>query len=149
LLLHRMGWQLQRHIKSINYLERAVSNSLHILLVEDDPDSLAALARLLECTGYRICRAATVKEALAAAAQTRFDLVISDISLPDGSGLDLMRELRQSQSLPGIAMTGHDSHEESRVAGFSAHLTKPIDFAELVQLVAQVTANLGLARIAS
>jgi len=124
-----------------------VFNPPHILLVEDDRDSLAALARLLECTRYRVCRASTVKDALAAASQTRFDLLISDISLPDGSGLDLMRELRRSQPLPGIAMTGHDSHEASRAAGFSAHLTKPIDFAELIQVVEHLTT--GLTRLAS
>ena len=62
------------------------------------------------------------------------DLLISDIELPDGTGLELMREIGDEQNLPGIAMSGFGSEEDvrfSREAGFAVHLTKPIDLARL------------------
>src|SRR5205085_8440768 len=78
------------------------------------------------------CR--SLAEARDAAAQQTFDLVISDLGLPDGSGLDLMRHLREIQQVPGIALSGFGTAadlEESRAAGFAVHLTKPVDVTRL------------------
>ena len=64
----------------------------------------------------------------------RFDAVISDLGLPDGTGYELMETLRAAHGLRGIALSGYgmdDDLRRSEEAGFSAHLTKPIDFAQL------------------
>ncbi|HYX26396.1 MAG TPA: ATP-binding protein, partial [Thermoanaerobaculia bacterium] len=89
--------------------EETSRRPLHLLLVEDHTDTAEALAALLEGLGYRVTVAATVAGALAAAGAAEetadgIDLVISDLGLPDGSGLDLMRELARRHRLSGIAL---------------------------------------------
>ena len=72
-----------------------------------------------------------------------FDLLISDIGLPDRSGYDLMREVRSSRRLPGIALSGFGTEQdvnESRAAGFSEHLTKPINFEQLEKAIQNLLA---------
>ena len=113
--------------------------SLKILLVEDNRDTLHFLALILRQLGHEVRTAASVDEARAKLT-AELDLLISDIELPDGSGLDLMRELEGGRSLPGIAMSGLGSAEDlqfSRDAGFAAHLTKPIDVARLEAAIQQ------------
>ena len=112
-----------------------------ILLVEDDTDSLLALARLLNMSGYRAVAAGTAEEALRLAASQRCDLVVSDVGLPDRSGLDLMRELVARYAIPGIAVSGYtDAADvtECERAGFARHLKKPIDFQELLGAVGEL-----------
>ncbi|MEA2604921.1 MAG: hypothetical protein QOF89_5913 [Acidobacteriota bacterium] len=115
---------------------------LHILLVEDHADTAEALAALLEALGHRITVAGTVGDALAAAAANgHIDLVISDLGLPDGSGLDLMRELAGRYRLPGIALSGYGMEEDvrqSRDAGFARHLTKPVTLDLIKDVIEQV-----------
>jgi CheY-like chemotaxis protein len=109
--------------------------SLCILLVEDDRDSLAALARLLTLSGHRPLAAATAAEALRLAAKEKCDVVVSDVGLPDRSGLDLMRELSAQYRLPGIAVSGYTEPadvKECERAGFARHLNKPLDFQQLL-----------------
>lgn len=112
--------------------------SLCILLVEDDADSLSAMARLIDMTGHRALAASSAEEALRLARSHRCDMVVSDVGLPDRSGLDLMRELSATYSLPGIAVSGYtdaaDVTECTR-AGFARHLKKPVDFQELLDTV--------------
>lgn len=124
--------------------------SLRILLVEDNHDTLRVMARLLGRKGHRVTTADGVAEALRVADGAEFDLLISDLGLPDGSGLDLIRQLRQSRPfpLPGIALSGYgmdDDLRRSREAGFLEHLIKPVDFARLDQAIRQVAAT-GQAR---
>ena len=105
--------------------------ALRILLVEDHKDTSRIMARMLTGIGHTVTTAETVAEALATAGSSEFDLVISDLGLPDGSGLDLMRQLRP---LPGIALTGYGMDEDvtkTREVGFIAHLTKPVDMRQL------------------
>jgi CheY-like chemotaxis protein len=119
---------------------------LHILLAEDHVDTAEALAALLEGLGHRITVAGTVAGGLAAAekaaaADRSIDLVISDLGLPDGSGLDLMRELARLYRLTGIALSGYGMEEDvrkSRQAGFARHLTKPVTLDLLKDVIAQV-----------
>ncbi len=119
---------------------------LHILLAEDHVDTAEALAALLEGLGHRITMAGTVAGGLAAAAEAAaadrsIDLVISDLGLPDGSGLDLMRELARLYRLTGIALSGYGMEEDvrkSREAGFARHLTKPVTLDLLKDVIAQV-----------
>ncbi|HEV7506565.1 MAG TPA: ATP-binding protein [Thermoanaerobaculia bacterium] len=119
---------------------------LHILLAEDHIDTAEALAALLEGLGHRITVAGTVAGGLAAAAEAAaadrsVDLVISDLGLPDGSGLELMRELARLYRLTGIALSGYGMEEDvrkSRQAGFARHLTKPVTLDLLKDVIDQV-----------
>ena len=102
---------------------------LKILLVEDHADTLRILSRLLQKWGYKVECADSVAKALDLAARESFDILISDIGLPDGSGLDIMRETKERYGLRGVALSGFgtdDDCRQSRVAGFEEHLTKPI-----------------------
>src|SRR5207253_493687 len=78
-----------------------------VLLVEDHSDTARVLLRLLERNGYEVGYASNVDMAEQLADQKHFDLVISDLGLPDGSGLELMRKLRAKHALPGIALSGY------------------------------------------
>ena len=105
-----------------------------ILLVEDHADTARVLRRMLELAGYRVAHADKIALARELAGKTKFDLIISDLGLPDGSGLDLMREIRASLSLSGIALSGfgmENDLEASRAAGFAEHFTKPVDWDRL------------------
>jgi len=104
---------------------------LSILLVEDHEDTLRVIARLLGRLGHAVRTARSVGEALESAAGERFDLLVSDIGLPDGSGLDVMRAVKDRYGLRGIALSGFGREADirrSREAGFQDHLTKPVDF---------------------
>jgi CheY-like chemotaxis protein/two-component sensor histidine kinase len=100
-----------------------------ILLIEDHEPTRAALAHLLERRHYRVLAAASMAEAKALASRETFDLVLSDIGLPDGDGYVLMAALRDKFGLKGIALTGYGMDQDvikARDSGFVAHLTKPI-----------------------
>ena len=114
---------------------------LKILVVEDHDDTSRVMARLLQGFGHEVRTARGLNTALAAANDEPFDLLISDIGLPDGTGVELMRQLQAIRPVKGIALSGFDSQEdvrEARAAGFAAHITKPIDFARLQQLIKQL-----------
>jgi len=115
---------------------------LRILVVEDEPATLRLMARLLRSLGHEVLEAGTLAGALEVARSERFDLIVSDIGLPDGSGLDLMRRVTAERgALPSIALTGFGTEEDirrSREVGFSAHMTKPIDFSRLEAVIRQV-----------
>ena len=121
----------------------AVSADLSILLVEDHADTSEALAELLRLLGYRVKVAGSVAAALDAAGGSGIDLVISDLGLPDGSGLDLMRELGARHGLRGIALSGYGMEEDvqrSREAGFETHLTKPVNLETLREAIRRAAA---------
>jgi signal transduction histidine kinase len=116
---------------------------LRILLVEDHADTAEAMAELLSLLGYQVTTTGTVAEALAATRAERFDLLLSDLGLPDGSGLDLMREIsgRNGDGLPGIALSGYGMEEDVRQsleAGFRKHLTKPVTLQQLEAAIREV-----------
>src|SRR5688572_1067093 len=97
-----------------------------ILVVEDDPDSLHAMMRLLMENGYSAYGASTYRSAVDAFERERCPVMICDIMLPDGSGLDLMRELAP-HGVRGIAISGLATSEDkaaSLAAGFTAHIAK-------------------------
>ncbi|MEY2505638.1 MAG: hypothetical protein QOG27_1918, partial [Verrucomicrobiota bacterium] len=114
--------------------EAAVARHLEILLVEDHKDTARVLGRILKNAGYEVSHAESVAAARELATTRRFDLVISDVGLPDGSGLELMRGLREEQDLTGIALSGFGTDDDvaaSVAAGFAEHLTKPVDWDRL------------------
>lgn len=102
---------------------------VRILLVEDDPDSGPLMLRLLRHSGYDVTLASRLDLALREARMHRIDLLISDLSLPDGNGIDLLREIRARQPVRGICVSGYGSEvdlEKTRRAGFESHLVKPV-----------------------
>ncbi len=115
---------------------------LAILVVEDEPATLRLMARLLRDLGHDVATASTVEDGTNACQAGAFDLIISDIGLPDGSGLELIRRAIAARGpMPAIALTGYGMEEDirrSREAGFTAHLTKPIDFTKLELMIRQV-----------
>jgi CheY-like chemotaxis protein len=121
----------------------ATAHPVRVLLVEDDPDTLAVTSMLLRAGTYEVATAETISQALTHLRDHDFDLLISDISLPDGSGLDLMREvLERQKDVRGIALSGFGSQEDvrrARLAGFSVHLTKPVSFPRLETTIREIT----------
>ena len=110
---------------------------LRILLVEDHEDTNRSLTSLLRRRGYQVKSALTFQSALELSAKEEFDVLISDLGLPDGSGIDLIQKLVSKPPL-GIALTGFGMEQDirrSREAGFHHHLVKPIDLNKLDSLI--------------
>ena len=111
----------------------------HVLLVEDHELARDALRLLLQATGHRVSVAGTVAEALHAARSERPDLVLLDLTLPDGEGLEIVRELLVDENPPTfVALTGHDSREVADrciAAGCITVLVKPVSSKELLAIV--------------
>jgi PAS domain S-box-containing protein len=111
-----------------------VEHPLRILLVEDHADTLQVLVKILQKWGHHVTAAASFKKARELVASQKFDLLISDLGLPDGSGLDVMREVKERSETPGIALSGYGADEDirqSKAAGFAAHLVKPVNISAL------------------
>ncbi len=120
-------------------------NRKFILIVDDSPETTEMLGKLLEMEGAFVDLAKSGKEALEIARQKRFDLVVSDISMPVMDGYQLLRKLRElpdMKDVPVVALTGYGrsndidrAHEE----GFAEHLTKPLDLDKLLHIVRRLT----------
>ena len=109
-------------------------HALKILLVDDHHDTCAALEKLLVRRGHLVAVTHDVRSAIQAAVRNKFDLLISDIALPDGTGIELMMQLHAISKVPGIAISGFGHNgdiERSLQAGFSDHLIKPIKLDQL------------------
>ena len=120
------------------------SRGLRLLLVEDHPPTLEVMAALLEIAGHEVNTAVDLRSARALAASREFDLVVSDLGLPDGTGFDLMSGLRDQYGLKGIAVSGYgmeDDLRRSREAGFLEHLVKPVDVEKLKAALARATVS--------
>jgi two-component system CheB/CheR fusion protein len=128
-------------------LPQRVMRPLRILLVEDHGVTAKMMRMVLTSDGHTIETAGDVATALELASQNDFDLLMSDLGLPDGSGHDLMRQLRErGHKFPGIALSGYGQEEDihrSYEAGFAAHLTKPASREAVVEAIAAVTAGGG------
>ncbi|TDU69306.1 PAS domain S-box-containing protein [Prosthecobacter fusiformis] len=127
--------------------EKDLSHSgLRILLVEDHKDTRASMELLLRRAGHVVTAADCAAMALEIAEAHTFDLVISDLGLPDLSGMELMSQLRDQHGLRGIAVSGYGMEEDilrSKDAGFVYHLTKPIQMETLRRLIRQFAASGG------
>jgi signal transduction histidine kinase/ActR/RegA family two-component response regulator/uncharacterized membrane protein affecting hemolysin expression len=123
--------------------------SMRVLVVEDHPDTAEQFARLLRHVGHEVVCAGSIKEAQTCALVTpdqnracAFDILISDLDLPDGSGRELMRNLAQRYPIHGIAISGHGMKEDvdgSIQAGFSYHITKPVNWTELKAVIDKIS----------
>ncbi|MDB5301671.1 MAG: domain S-box, partial [Phycisphaerales bacterium] len=126
---------------STNSRSRGVAHAatrLNILLVEDHVPTLRALKMLLEQKGHRVTGVSSVGAATETAGRESFDLLISDLGLPDGSGLDLIRKVKDSFVGRSIALSGYGREQDirnSREAGFTAHVTKPVDVEHLEEVI--------------
>ena len=118
--------------------------AMHVLVVDDHEDSAQAVAMLLRRLGHDVTVAGSVAGAMAhAAAGNAPDLLVCDITLPDGDGCALLAGLRSSlggRALPALAITGHgrEWEERCRAAGYCRLLTKPVDFAAVLAAVAAI-----------
>lgn len=113
-----------------------------ILYVDDHADTLMVVKKLLAMDGHTIVIANSFAAALKEAREQRFDLLISDVGLPDGDGLMLLTEIRKLYAIKGIVVSGYGMATDvldSDLAGYAIHLTKPIDFARLRDAVNQTT----------
>jgi signal transduction histidine kinase/HAMP domain-containing protein len=121
---------------------------LRILLVEDHEDTNRSLANLLRRRGYQVQSALNFQSALNLGENAQFDVLISDLALPDGNGIDLVRKLHSQRPLLGIALTGFGMEADIRKshdAGFKHHLVKPIDLNKLDSLIQESAATLPAA----
>jgi CheY-like chemotaxis protein len=117
---------------------------LRILLVEDHKDTLRSLKFLLTRLGHQVLSAENMTEALRISEAEQFDLLLSDIGLPDGSGLELIREIRRTREVNAIAVSGYGMDEDiqrSQEAGFFEHLTKPISLDRLQEVIDRIEAQ--------
>src|SRR5437870_1169632 len=118
--------------------ELALARHRRVLLVDDHHDTCIGMKRMLERRGYEITIAHSADQAVEKVRTQDFDLLISDIGLPDRSGYELMREVRLNKNLPGIALSGFGTEQDvnqARAAGFSEHLTKPTNFERLERTI--------------
>ena len=103
--------------------------SKRILLVDDHADTLRVLSKIFRSWGYEVRTADSVRNALKEAMKEPFDLLVSDIGLPDGSGLEIMKQVKKLYGVGGFAISGFGTEEDIRqslAAGFDAHFVKPV-----------------------
>ena len=115
-------------------VSRTARERVRLLLVEDHLDTARALSRLLESRGYKIESVPSVRAGLEAVERNNFDLLLCDLGLPDGSGIDFIQKIRAYRQTPAIALTGfgmQEDVEQAGRAGFNAHLTKPVNLQKL------------------
>jgi PAS domain S-box-containing protein len=121
---------------------------LRLMVVEDHADTANTLLRLLTRYGYHVESADCVEGALELARKHEFDVIVTDIGLPDGNGVDLFQQIRSEpgrHNLRGVALSGFGTEEDvarSKAAGFDDHLTKPVDFSSLHRRLAEIGQDL-------
>jgi CheY-like chemotaxis protein len=126
--------------------QAAESGKRRILVVDDHGDTLRSMKLLLRRLGYEVLAAENMTDALRIADEEEFDILLSDIGLPDGSGLELLRRIRQVRNVPALALSGFGMDEDlerSRDAGFSDHLTKPVSIDRLQAAIALLESQVG------
>ena len=120
-----------------------------ILVVDDVPDVTEMIQLLLKHEGYDVSTADSARAALRLAQRKHYDLVISDIGMPEMNGYELataLRELAAYNETPLIAVTGYSEYDDrgrAVRAGFDVHLTKPIEPAQLLTLMRELLAQTG------
>ena len=122
----------------------APAGSLRVLLVEDHEDTRHVLHQLMTRWGHTVTAAGAVAQARDAIAAGSFDLLLSDISLPDGSGIEVVAALREKSNAPAVAMSGYGMDADlarARAAGFTEHIVKPVGRESLRELLAKVSAT--------
>ena len=119
----------------------AEQNKRCILVVEDHDDTLRSMKMLLKRLGYEVLAAENMADALRIAEEQPFDILLSDIGLPDGTGLELLKRIRQKRDVKALALSGFGMDEDierSQEAGFADHLTKPVSIDRLQAAISQL-----------
>ena len=125
----------------VTFPDGALPASLRVLIVDDHAETLRVLSALLGKRGHKVSTAGSLQRALEILEDGRFDVLISDIGLPDGDGHELIRAAKERQALKGIALSGfgrEDDRRNSRESGFDYHLTKPIEFQKLESVLREI-----------
>jgi CheY-like chemotaxis protein len=115
-----------------------------ILVVDDHDDTLRSMTMLLTRLGYEVLAAENMTDALRIAEEQHFDILLSDIGLPDGNGLELLKKIRARRNVPALALSGFGMDEDidrSREAGYADHLTKPVSIDRLQAAISQLEAD--------
>ncbi|MEN3326955.1 MAG: two-component system, chemotaxis family, CheB/CheR fusion protein [Acidobacteriota bacterium] len=141
--LPRSG-NLKSHSSAAEDLGIGSLEGMSVLVVDDSEDTTEMVQHLLEIGGASVCAATSGVEALRLAREKEFDVVLSDISMPEMDGFEFLSRLRQipgKEDLPAVALTGFGRPEDVQRAndkGFYAHLTKPFDIQRLASLLQTV-----------
>jgi CheY-like chemotaxis protein len=118
---------------------------LRILFVDDNADTAFVLSKFLTASGYLVKTAGSAAAALELASKEHFDVIVSDMGLPDVNRYELMKQIRDYYPIQGIAMSGYGMEEDlrkSREAGFSDHIVKPASLSQLERSIHQLRRNL-------
>jgi CheY-like chemotaxis protein len=138
------GRNKARSINPLESIELPQLANVSVLIVDDEPDGRALVARILQGRGARTTCVSSAVEALEALARERFDILLSDIGMPDIDGFELIRRARaldasRAGPLPAIAITAYarpEDRQRSLLAGFHMHLSKPVEARELIASIA-------------
>lgn len=138
-----LSWRKEkvRTTPEVSGRQAAEIGKRRILVVDDHDDTLRSMKLLLSRLGYEVLAADNMCDALRIAEEQPFDILLSDIGLPDGSGLELLKRIRQRRDVPALALSGFGMDEDverSRDAGFSDHLTKPVSIDRLQAAIAEL-----------
>lgn len=131
--------------------EPASLENLHILVVDDERDTLDLVTMDLTQHGANVTGVTSAAEALKTLEKSHFDLMISDIAMPEADGYDLIRQVRRLEAgkenkLPAVALTAHARVQDRMraiMAGYNTHVAKPVEANELVTVVASLTGRFG------
>jgi signal transduction histidine kinase/CheY-like chemotaxis protein len=139
-------------VATLTETARGAQGERHVLIIEDAPDTLEMLRVAFAVRGFRTSMCATPEEALGIAANEHFDIIVSDIGLPNIDGYELLKRLREQsphlRDVPSLALTGYAAQKDvdaALSAGFSAHLAKPFDPATLAATVDSLLESQGFA----
>ena len=117
-------------------------DTYHVLLVEDHAAAAKAAARLLRHEGYRVTISGRMEDAIGLCAAMKFDVLLIDMELPDGNGLDLLDGIRGTCTAPAIVLSGYASTElldRAKQRGFAEYLVKPVSAVGLTEAIRRVT----------
>jgi CheY-like chemotaxis protein len=130
-------------VGAANHPVQQDKSPLCALLVDDHADTCEVVSRLLTMDGHRVTCAYTLAQARASIDDCQFDLLICDVELPDGNGLELLAYAREQYPVQGISLSGYggDVPERAAAAGFCAHLSKPFSVAILREAIENATAQ--------
>ena len=115
-----------------------------VLIIEDNPDNTVLICRLLEKAGYRMLQAATGREGFELAVQKKPDFILLDIQLPDMSGIDVLKKIREQETeshIPIIAVTSYamaGDREKLLAAGCNGYIEKPIDPGRVIAQIKRI-----------
>ncbi|MBX5461843.1 MAG: PAS domain S-box protein [Steroidobacteraceae bacterium] len=134
------------HSDPLQTIELPRLNEVDVLIVDDEPDGRALIARILDGRGARTTCATSAEEALQRLRERQYDILLSDIGMPDMDGYELMRQVRnldtsRASPIPAIAVTAYaraEDRQRSLLAGYQMHLSKPIEARELIAAISSL-----------